>query len=110
MKRRGQNTAEYAIVIALVVGAAIAMQTFIKRSLQGGTAYVTDKLSDGKQYEPHYLASRYATSTTGTGTDGSYADTETIDETGNVTRSEGKRTVTRSGFQVILDPATAGGN
>lgn len=33
--KKAQNTAEYAILIALVVGAAIGMQTYVKRGLQG---------------------------------------------------------------------------
>ena len=32
--RKGQNTAEYAILIGLVVAAAIGMQTFVKRGFQ----------------------------------------------------------------------------
>lgn len=35
LNRKGQNTAEYAILIALVVAAAVGMQTYIKMSLQG---------------------------------------------------------------------------
>lgn len=33
--RRGQNTAEYAILIGLVVAAALGIQTYVKRGLQG---------------------------------------------------------------------------
>ena len=33
--RKGQSTAEYAIVIGLVIAAALAMQTYVKRGLQG---------------------------------------------------------------------------
>jgi len=36
-KNKGQNTAEYAILIALVVGAVIAMQTYAQRGLQART-------------------------------------------------------------------------
>ena len=32
---RGQSTAEYAVLFAIVIGAAIAMQQFIKSRLQG---------------------------------------------------------------------------
>lgn len=32
--KRGQNTAEYALLIALVVGGVIAMQTYAQRALQ----------------------------------------------------------------------------
>jgi hypothetical protein len=72
-KSKGQSTAEYAIIIAVVIGAAVAMQTYVKRGLQarqkagtdaftgvdatftsevGGTDAKFDKLS---QYEPYYL-------------------------------------------------------
>ena len=33
--KKAQNTAEYAILIVLVVGAVIAMQTYVKRGWQG---------------------------------------------------------------------------
>jgi len=33
--RHGQSTAEYAIVIALVLGAVIGMQTYVRRAIQG---------------------------------------------------------------------------
>ena len=43
-KGRGQSTAEYAIVIAIVLGAAIAMQTYVRRSLQDRVADGSDQL------------------------------------------------------------------
>jgi Flp pilus assembly pilin Flp len=59
---KGQNTAEYAIVIALIIGAVIAMQTYVKRGLQGrmkdGTDYIateTKEIGTTKQYEPYYV-------------------------------------------------------
>jgi len=33
--RKAQSTAEYAILIALVIGVVIAMQTYVKRGIQG---------------------------------------------------------------------------
>ncbi len=62
----GQSTAEYAVVIAIVLGAVIGMQTFVKRGLQGRYKDVSQELSkaDGtgelgglksfEQYEPYY--------------------------------------------------------
>lgn len=41
---RGQSTAEYAIVIALVLGAAIAMQTYVRRTIQDRVADGADQL------------------------------------------------------------------
>ena len=61
---KGQNTAEYAIVIALIIGAAIAMQTYVKRGLQGRTKDATDYMQNQtadigatRQYEPYYMQS-----------------------------------------------------
>jgi len=44
--RKGQNTAEYAIVIALVIAAALAMQTYVKRGVQGRVHDASDKVYD----------------------------------------------------------------
>lgn len=91
LNKKGQNTAEYAILIALVVAAVVAMQTFAQRSLQArvrdGNTYMKKKLGnttqtlgsdasankvevdnanlailgDSAQYEPYYLESDYTT-------------------------------------------------
>jgi len=64
LNKKGQNTAEYAILIALVVAAAVAMQTYVKRGIQGRVrdevfdmANQTSALGSTKQYEPDYLGS-----------------------------------------------------
>jgi len=59
--KKAQNTAEYAILIALVVGGVVAMQTYSQRTLQGRlrdasaqfTAQ-TGELGNTAQYEPYY--------------------------------------------------------
>ncbi len=63
-KRKGQNTAEYAILIALVVGGVIAMQTYAQRTLQGRLRDASVKLQEDTavlgttlQYEPYYTNS-----------------------------------------------------
>ncbi len=67
--KKGQNTAEYALLIALVVAAIIAMQTYAQRSLQGRIRDAgkfltsqTSSLGATDQYEPYYLQSNYAIS------------------------------------------------
>jgi hypothetical protein len=67
--RKGQNILEYSILIALVVGAAVAMQTYVKRGLQGRVKEAVDNAGNGglvggsqltfsgNQYEPYYLQS-----------------------------------------------------
>jgi hypothetical protein len=64
--KKAQNTAEYAILIALVVGGVIAMQTYAQRTLQGRLRDASVTLRDQTanmdglngsttlQYEPYY--------------------------------------------------------
>ena len=102
-KRNGQNTAEYAILIALVVAAAVAMQTYVKRSLQGGIKFAVDKVQKSDtaagQYEPDYLESSYGA------TISKYKDTEETKDKGEVVRTFGAdkqtKTITRTGYQKI---------
>ena len=73
--KRAQNTAEYAILISLVVAGIIAMQTYAQRALQARVkdaavfmANASSDLGTTLQYEPYYLQTSY-----------------------NVTRDEGER-------------------
>lgn len=74
LNKKAQQTAEYAILIALVVGAVIAMQTYAQRTIQarirGASQYlasgvstyvpaVGQMLGTELQYEPYYLKSDY---------------------------------------------------
>lgn len=60
--KAGQNTAEYAILIALVIGAVIAMQTYVQRAFNGRILDTTkltmnqtaDYTGHDLQYEPYY--------------------------------------------------------
>ena len=60
-KKTGQSTAEYAIVIGLVIAAAVAMQVYVKRGIQakikGVVDYQPDKMFTTGQYEPDYATS-----------------------------------------------------
>jgi len=64
--KKAQNTAEYAILISLVVAGIIAMQTYAQRALQARVrdasqhlATLTSNLGDTVQYEPYYLETNY---------------------------------------------------
>jgi uncharacterized protein (UPF0333 family) len=73
LNRKGQNVLEYSILIALVVGAAIAMQTYVKRGINGRIKNAVDHVGtgsdvggatltfDGNQYEPYYAESHTGT-------------------------------------------------
>lgn len=69
--KKAQQTAEYAILIALVVGAVIAMQTYAQRTIQarirgaamylasGAVTAASGVLGTDQQYEPYYTSSSY---------------------------------------------------
>lgn len=57
--RKGQSTLEYGILIAVVVGALIAMSIYMKRGLQGRLKSSSDDV--GEQYSPGYTTSNYTT-------------------------------------------------
>ena len=73
-KAKGQSTAEYAVVIAIVLGAVIGMQTFVKRGLQARYKVAADAMASVKgtndlasfnsnlsQYEPYYAEQNIVT-------------------------------------------------
>ena len=78
--RKAQQTAEYAIVLGLVVGAVVAMQVYVKRNLQSKVKQLTDytdpeiqdeegfgEMNFSYQYEPYYLASNFTVERTSSG-------------------------------------------
>ena len=76
MMRRtnGQSTAEYAIIIALVLGAVVGMQTYVRRALNARIADASDSVlpdtvatgsSEARsyQFEPNYTQSNFLSDT-----------------------------------------------
>lgn len=99
--RKGQNIAEYSILIALVIAAAVGMQIYVKRGIQGRVADAVDfapsvTLSNdigtlnftSKQYEPYYSESSALVNS-----DRSYS--ESINAYGSTTRNAITETTTR---------------
>ncbi|MDD5477960.1 MAG: hypothetical protein PHG87_07200 [Candidatus Omnitrophica bacterium] len=91
--KKGQNTAEYAILIALIIAAAVGMQTYVKRGLQGrvheAVRNTGQALPDvggaslsfsGNQYEPYYTESDTKVKSARTAQ-------ETLGNRGQITRS-----------------------
>lgn len=100
LTRKGQSTAEYAIVIGLVIAAIVAMQVYVKRGLQGRVKDAVDYRDSGDsvtgktvQYEPYYTQSSM-TSTQ------AVSDTEKTATGGGVSRT-GETTASRTGTQTI---------
>lgn len=107
-----QTTAEYAILIAIVVGAVVAMQVYIKRGLQGRIRDVVDTTGvngqdaggdtaltlTGKQYEPYYINNDIASgrqsnvneNTSGGGTGTKTLQNDTVTQSGTRTTDLGR--------------------
>jgi Flp pilus assembly pilin Flp len=95
-KKRGQSTAEYAVLIALVVAAVVGMQTYVKRGLQArmkdaGDDYIT-ALGATKQYEHTKISSQ----STHEVLVGSYEDSK-MDAGGILTRESAEKTKQATG-------------
>ena len=84
--KKAQSTAEYAILIGLVVAALIAMQTYVKRGLNAKMRDATDTfattvgMGNTSQYEPYYMQQNVTTTQT-------QNENEFVARGGNVTRT-----------------------
>jgi hypothetical protein len=120
--KKAQNTMEYAILFAVVVGALTAMQLYVRRSLQqkirGGTdnmanAVIGQEIAEGSaigqdllgnpavtQYEPYYYVNGVSdlTSTTSEGT-----EQGTIQNAGGLRDLRGA-TTQQGGYQTVAPP------
>jgi exopolysaccharide biosynthesis protein len=91
-KIKGQSTLEYAILIAVIIAALLAMQNFVKRGVQGRLRSTAVDVAGGSEYdlyEPGY-----------TNTDEQVTSTTTVTTStsgGTTTRNQNEtRTVTGS--------------
>lgn len=101
---KAQSTAEYVIVLGLIVAAVVAMQSYIKRGFQGRIKDAVDfKDQAGQnanvvqfnttQYEPYYLTSTFESTRNS-------EDNEHLSQEGAVNREVGESSQ-RIGNQVI---------
>jgi Flp pilus assembly pilin Flp len=49
-QKRGQSTLEYAVLVVVIIGALLAMQTYIKKGVQGRLKGAADDIGD--QFSP----------------------------------------------------------
>lgn len=63
IKRRGQSTLEYAILIVVVIMALVGMQAYLKRGLSGRMRDSADQI--GGQFNPNYAYGNVTTYTGG---------------------------------------------
>ncbi|MFZ5800494.1 MAG: hypothetical protein ACOY3D_03830 [Candidatus Omnitrophota bacterium] len=106
-KSKAQSTAEYAILLGLVIAAAAAMQIYVKRTLQArmrrAVQYLASETTDTgigmagtTQYEPYYLRSNFAVTRDSTAQQNLY--------TGGVYNAYEATTTSRTGEQQYLAP------
>lgn len=106
MKIKGQSTAEYAILIALVVAAIIAMQKYAQRALQArvrdAAQYMvgqTNTIGNSYQYEPYYLTTNYVVNKTADETSFLIGN----QQIGGVGRSGSTTTLKEAGGQTVYE-------
>ena len=63
-KLKGQSTLEYAVLMIIIIGALLSIQTYVKRGVQGRIKSATDDIGD--QFSPGNT--NYTTTTTVNGT------------------------------------------
>ena len=106
--KKAQNTAEYAILISLVVAGIIAMQTYAQRALQARVRdagqYLksqTVDLGTTVQYEPYYLTTNYEVTRNEDETQ--ILDNQTTRQTTNSTRARAGGGFQASSYNAELD-------
>lgn len=107
--KKAQNTAEYAILISLVIAGIIAMQTYAQRALQArvrdASRYLAEEgeLSDNTvQYEPYYLTTQYTVTR-------NESETQRLDNVVTSQEVDSTRTRATGGYQESsYDPAMEG--
>ena len=105
--KKAQNTAEYAILISLVVAGIIAMQTYAQRALQARVRdagiYLQTEAGFGTttQYEPYYLTTNYEVTRNEEETQ--RLDNETISHETDSTRTRGDGGFQESSYNASLD-------
>lgn len=91
LRKKGQSTLEYAIVIGVVVAALLALNAYMKKGVQGKLKESTDQI--GKQFDPNTFQNAWKSESGGTTTTNEVRDTDTGATTSTIAQGE---TVTRT--------------
>lgn len=91
-KNKAQSMLEYAILVAVLVSALIAMQTYLKRGYQGKLRDGADQM--GEQFSPGYTTYNYTTN--------SFTNsTETLDANAQTLTDIHSQTTNKSGTENV---------
>lgn len=94
-RKRGQGTLEYALIIAVVVAALLAINIYMKKGVLGRLKASTDEI--GKQFDPAgNFSYSWRAASGGTTTTAEERDTATGDITSNISSAE---TITKSEYE-----------
>ena len=96
--RPGQSTMEYAVLLAIVAAALIAMNVYVKRGIQGRLRDLADQISP-THYEQGRTESVYNTSQTGTSVQQYQNGVASMYQDG--THGSAKEVFTREGYAVV---------
>ncbi len=101
LNKRGQNTAEYAILIGVIVAAAIAMQIYVRRGMQARIKDAVDysmtnpqTIFNTSQYEPYYTDQSLETTS-------STESSEGMEKGGAITRTIANEYTSRTGTVTV---------
>jgi hypothetical protein len=95
---KGQSTLEYAVIIAVVVGALLAIQIYMKRGIQGKLRDSTDQI--GEQFDAENTAVNRTTTRTGNTVQAVSAGVTTVDS-GEGSLGGAKETRTETGSETV---------
>jgi Flp pilus assembly pilin Flp len=97
--RIGQSATEYAVLLAVVAAAIIAMQVYFKRGIQGRLRDLADQITT-EHYEPYGTESYYTTTQEGT-TVQTYRRGITRTYQGLKNKHSRPEKSTRSGYEIV---------
>ncbi|RJP27418.1 MAG: class III signal peptide-containing protein [Candidatus Omnitrophota bacterium] len=105
LNKRGQSTLEYALIIAVIIAALIAMQTYFKRGLQGRLKQASDDV--GEQFSS---GASYYDYTTQTSISSNEEVKPGVDDTsrGGITQTDTTQNVTRTGTEHVAEYGDTG--
>lgn len=99
LNKRGQGTLEYGVIIAVIVGALIAMQVYLKRGVQGRLKQAADDI--GGQFSPVTSTVAATTTTTSSTTEtvsgGSFASDTMPTTASNSTQAQSRNVTEGAG-------------
>jgi len=91
--KKGQSTLEYAVLIVVIIVALIAMQTYLKRGIQGRVRESSDQI--GEQFSPGYTTSNRTMST--------FSNSTEVNDGSSTTTTIANQWQNRSGWENVMN-------